>query len=129
LGSFFIKKYRSKLFPYVCTYRFSINFDKKWVGLHYGLFFSQNHLIALFTGNKNLTVISAAIMVDFPLPASPRRQTTALPSSGTTEPLESCSQVIRGRFLNRVQVGNLPVANLIGINFFTSILELAEFTF
>jgi hypothetical protein len=34
----------------------------------------------------------------------------------------------RGRFLNQVQVENLQVANLSGINLFTSSLELAKFT-
>jgi hypothetical protein len=33
-----------------------------------------------------------------------------------------------GRFLNRVQVENLRVANLMGINLFTSSLELAKFS-
>jgi hypothetical protein len=32
------------------------------------------------------------------------------------------------RFLNRVPVENLQVANLIGINSFTSSLELAKFS-
>jgi hypothetical protein len=35
----------------------------------------------------------------------------------------------RGRFLNRFQVENLQVANLNGINLFTSSLELAKFRF
>jgi hypothetical protein len=34
-----------------------------------------------------------------------------------------------GRFLNRVQVENLPVAKMTGINLFTSSLELAKFRF
>jgi hypothetical protein len=33
-----------------------------------------------------------------------------------------------GRFLNPVQVENLQVANLMGINLFTSSLELAKFS-
>jgi hypothetical protein len=33
-----------------------------------------------------------------------------------------------GRFLNRVQVENLEVVNLIGLNLFTSSLELAKFS-
>jgi hypothetical protein len=38
------------------------------------------------------------------------------------------NRVTRGRFLNRVQVENLKVANLIGINLFTSSLELEKFS-
>jgi hypothetical protein len=34
-----------------------------------------------------------------------------------------------GRFLNRFQVENLQVVNLIGINLFTSSLKLAKFEF
>jgi hypothetical protein len=48
--------------------------------------------------------------------------------SGTTATTR-WRQFARGRFLSRFQVENLPVANLIGINLFTSSLELAKFRF
>jgi hypothetical protein len=38
-------------------------------------------------------------------------------------------RTVRGRILNRFQVENLHVAKLIGINLFTSSLELAKFIF